>query len=562
MTHTRFQMRAVTVLALVAVAAACFAQQAPVSARQGMVAASEPTAVDVGVKILKDGGNAFDSAVAVGFALAVTYPSAGNLGGGGFFVGLTQHGSPMALDFRETAPMAATKDMFLDDSGNVIPSKSLSSYKAVGVPGTVDGLLELQKKFGKLTLEQDISPAIKLAEFGFTVSSELHDTLVAEQGRLSKIGPTAAIFYPNGEAIATGALLIQTDLANTLKRILAQGRQGFYEGDTSAMFSATMEREGGLITQQDLKAYHCKWRDAFKIRSGPYELITMPLPSSGGVTLAQILGLSDLGALKKAGANSASYVQQLSEAERLAYADRNRYLGDSDFVKVPVDQLLSASYLEKRKKLMPVGHAGSSKDEGPGAVENPETTHFCVVDGAGEVAAITYTLNGSFGMGAVLPGAGFFLNNEMDDFTSKPGAPNMFGLVQGDANAIQPKKRMLSSMTPTIIKKDGRFFATIGSPGGSTILTTVLQVFLNMALFDMNIREAMDAPRFHHQDFPDILDAESDAFSVQVSDQLAEMGYTLKPVHGLGLVNGIVRLPDGTFQGWSDKRGSGKAAGY
>ncbi len=527
-----------------------------------MVTTSEPIATDVGVKILKKGGNAFDAAVAVGFALAVTYPEAGNIGGGGFLVGLTQHGTPMALDFRECAPRAASKDMFLDEAGNPVPDRSISSYKAVGIPGTVDGLLELQKKFGKLTLQEDMAPAIDLANLGFTVSADLHRALAAEQDRLSKIGPTSVIFYPDGQPLAEGSRLIQHDLAATLQRISDKGRAGFYEGDIASMFATEMDRGGGLITEQDLKEYHAKWREALTFKAGKYEVITMPLPSSGGVTMEQILGLSNLDALKAAGHNSASYVQQLVEAERLAYADRNHYLGDRDFVKVPVAELTSRSYLEKRSKLMPVGHAGSSKVVSPGALENPETTHFCVVDRSGNVAAITYTLNGGFGMGSVLPGTGFFLNNEMDDFTSKVGSANMFGLVQGDANSIEPKKRMLSSMTPTILKEDGHFAATFGSPGGSTIITTVTQMFLNYALFGMKPDDAVAAPRFHHQGLPDVVEVEPSTLSADVEAALKSMGYTLKEVRGLGLVNAIFRMGDGSLVGASDPRGAGKAAGF
>lgn len=527
-----------------------------------MVAASEPLAADVGVDILKKGGNAFDAAVAVGFALAVTFPEAGNIGGGGFMTGLTEHGTAMFLDFREVAPSAATSNMFLDEQGNIIPGKSTSSYKAIGVPGTVDGLVELQKKFGKLTLQQDMQPAINLAKFGFTVSPALHKSLADEADRLQNISTTASIFYPDGQPLAEGATLVQPDLANTLQRIADQGRIGFYEGETARLFAQNMERMGGLITANDLKKYHAKWREAFVFGKDDYLFITPSLPSSGGIVLAQILGMVDLPALKADGHNTAAYVHDLVEPERLAYADRNAYLGDSDFVKVPVGELTSRKYLEGRRKLIPAGRAGVSTQVVPGLQERMHTTHYSVVDKFGNVAAVTYTLNDSFGMGAVLPGLGFLLNNEMDDFTSKVGTPNLFGLVQGSANAIAPGKRMLSSMAPTIIKKNGRFWATIGSPGGSTIITTVLQTFLNMALFDMNVQQAVDAGRFHHQHLPDRVSVENGALTPEVISALVAMGYDIHPVGTIGRVNAIMRMPDGTLAGWSDTRGSGKAVGY
>lgn len=527
-----------------------------------MVSSPEPLATDVGLQIMKQGGNAFDAAVAMGFALAVTFPEAGNIGGGGFFVGLTEHGTALALDFREAAPSAASKNMYLDDQGNIVPGRSLSTYLAVGVPGTVDGLVELQKKFGKLTLADDMRPAIKLARDGFTISAALHTALTRAADMLTANGPAAAVFYPGGSAPAEGSTLVESDLASTLQRVSNRGRDGFYKGEIARMIAANMEREGGLITEADLAKYHAKWKQAFVFRVGDYKLITHPLPSSGGVTIDQILHLADLSSLKKAGHNSAEYAQILTEAERLAYADRNYFLGDQAYVNVPVDELVSDSYLSARRKLMPVGKAGTSSGVQHGTPEKNETTHFCVVDPAGNVAAITYTLNGGFGLGAVVPGAGFLLNNEMDDFTSKPGSPNMFGLVQGEANAIQPGKRPLSSMTPTIVEKDGRFFATIGSPGGSTIITTVLQVFLNLALFDMPLNEAVDSGRFHHQWLPDVVEYEPGAFSPEVLEVLKGMGYKLQEVGGIGDVHAIQRLSDGTLAGWSDKRGSGKAAGY
>jgi gamma-glutamyltranspeptidase / glutathione hydrolase len=358
-----------------------------------------------------------------------------------------------------------------------------------------------------------------------------------------------------------GHLLRQPDLARTLERISKSGRDGFYAGETARLIVEEMKEGGGIISQADLTTYRSKWRDPFIFRSGDHELITMGVPSSGGVTLAQILGLLDLGALKRADWNSAEYMHRIIEAERLAYADRNTFLGDPDFVRVPVARLTSAEYLTERRKLMPFGKAGDSKAVGPGKPEPEETTHYAVADREGNVVAITYTINGSYGMGAVVKGAGFLLNNEMDDFTSKPGVPNMFGLVQSDANAIAPGKRMLSSMTPTIVRRNGQFLFTVGSPGGSTIITTVLQVYLNVTMFGMNIRSAIDAPRFHHQWLPDEVAYEALSFSPDTLRSLREMGYTLRERSALGIACGIGRR-DGVYTGWSDKRGEGTAAGF
>jgi len=534
--------------------------QQPITAPHALVSSAEPLATDAGVQILQKGGNAFDAAVAVGFALAVTYPQAGNIGGGGFFVGLSQHGTPLMLDFREVAPAAATKTMFLDAAGNVIEGKSTDSWKAVGVPGTVDGLIQLQEKFGKLTLQQDMAPAIALARHGFAVSARMHRSLIANQERFGK--KDTGVFYPNGEPLAEGAMFFQPDLADTLQSISDKGRSAFYEGEFAQNFGEAMYRKGGLITANDLHKYHAKWREPFVFSYGDYTFITPPLPSSGGIVLDQILRLVDWQALKTAGHNTAAYVQMLTEAERLAYADRNAYLGDSDFVKVPVRELTSREYLAKRKSLMPVGKAGNSKDIGPGTPEHLQTTHYTAVDRWGNVAAVTYTLNDSYGLGEMLPGAGFLLNNEMDDFTSKPGVANLYGLVQGEFNAIAPFKRPLSSMTPTIVKRKGEFFLTLGSPGGSHIITAVLQTFLNVALFDMNIAEAVDAGRFHHQHLPDYITYEDGALSENVLTELQKMGYTMDKVRALGEVNAIMRMPDGTLAGWADKREAGKTAGY
>lgn len=548
-----------SLLAWLLLISAAFAQTVPIYGRSGMVVTVEARATEVGVQILRDGGNAFDSAVAVGFALAVTCPAAGNIGGGGFCVALDTKGATYALDFRETAPAAATKDMFLDPQGEVAKGRSLNTHLAVGVPGTVDGLLELHKRFGRLPLRQVLAPAIGLARKGFPVSQSLSSSLRASAERLKLWRATAAQFYPEGSAPEMGQILVQEDLADSLERIAASGRSGFYEGRTAQLIVEEMRRNRGLITAADLKNYRSKWREPFTFRSGEYEIAAMPLPSSGGVTLAQILGMSDLGALKESGHNSARYIHLLTEAERLAYADRNHYLGDPDFVQVPLALLTSPAYLAERRKLMPQGRAGVSAKVSPGKAEKMETTHYCTADRWGNVVAITYTLNGGYGMGAVVEGAGFLLNNEMDDFTSKPGVPNLYGLVQSDRNAIAPGKRMLSSMTPIIVRRNGQFFMTVGSPGGSTIITTVLQCLLNVTLFDMNIRDAIEAERFHHQWLPDEVAHED--LSPDTLALLKGMGYTLK-AQRLGIAAGIMRTRTNLLSGWADGRADGRAAGF
>lgn len=527
-----------------------------------MVVSVESHASEVGIEILKAGGNAFDAAAAVGFALAVTHPEAGNLGGGGFCVGLTAAGESFALDFRETAPAAATRDMFLDFDGKPIPGKSMRSHLAAGTPGSVEGLLQLVETRGKLDRRQVLAPAIRLAREGFPVSKELHTELARAAERLNVHAATRAIFFPDGEPLAFGTVLKQPDLAATLEAIARDGKTGFYEGHIANLIVAEMKRGGGIITADDLKGYRARDRKPFIFRSGEDEIITMPLPSSGGITLAQILGLADLGKLKDAGWGSARYVHLLAEAERLAYADRNFFLGDPEFNKVPVDRLISSEYLAERRKLMPDGRAGKSQGVTHGHPEAMQTTHYCVVDSSGNVAAVTTTLNGSFGMGAVVTGAGFLLNNEMDDFSIKPGEPNAYGLTGAEANAIAPGKRMLSSMTPTIVRKDGRFFMTIGSPGGSTIITTVLQIYLNATLFGMNIRDAIDAPRVHHQWLPDNILHEAHALSPDTIEILRTMGYSLKEAESIGVAAGIMRTSDGLLAGHADRRGDGAAAGY
>ena len=558
-------VRWVRVLSFVGVWCACvaaLAQSHPVYGANGMAVSVEPHATAVGVAILKQGGNAFDAAVAMGFALAVTHPQAGNLGGGGFAVCLTGKGERSALDFRETAPAAATGGMFLDADGNVAPRRSTDTHLASGVPGSVAGLLALHERYGVLPRSAVLAPAIRLAREGFDTPKELADSLRSAQARLTGFVGTAKVFYAGGAPPAFGARLRQPDLARTLQRIATSGRDGFYRGETSRLVAAEMKRHAGLVTEADLAAYSPKWRTPFVFEAAGHSVVTMPLPSSGGITLAQVLGLLDMDAQEATGPLSSAAIQRMAEAERLAYADRNHFLGDADFVDVPVERLVSKAYLAERAKLMPAGRAGKSEGTGHGLAESTETTHFCVADRLGNVVAVTTTLNGGYGMGAVVEGAGFLLNNEMDDFTSKPGTPNMYGLVQSEANAIAPGKRMLSSMTPAIVLKDGSFAFTVGSPGGSTIITTVAQVFLNIAVHGMNIRDAIDAGRVHHQHLPDDLQYERRFVSFDTLEALRGMGYTLRPVASIGIAAGIQRTPDGLLAGWSDRRAGGSAAGY
>ncbi len=536
-------------------------QAAPAAAQSAMVSSPEHNATQVGIEILQQGGNAYDAAAAVGFAIAVTYPAAGNIGGGGFAVGLTSEGDTFALDFREVAPAAATRDMFLDSSGRPMPGLSTTSHLAVGVPGSVDGLLKLQTKYGKLSRRQVLAPAIRLAQDGFEVRSSLTRSLGASAANLMRHEATKKVFFPNNQAVRAGTTLKQIELGDTLQRISDVGRDGFYQGPVAEALVAEMVKNKGLISHEDLSGYQAQWRDPIRVKADAVDVITMPLPSSGGITLGQVFGLVDWGKLRAAKQNSSEAIHHLTEALRLAFADRNEHLGDPSFVKVPVSELLSNRYLAERKKLMPEGRAGKSSEIKAGTPESMETTHYCVVDKDGNVCAITTTLNGSYGMGAVVPGGGFLLNNEMDDFTSKPGSPNMFGLVQSENNAIAPGKRMLSSMTPTIVQRDGKFYMTVGSPGGPTIITTVLQSFLNVYVWDMNIREAIDAPRFHHQHLPDNIRLERGISDATVA-ALKALGYEIDAQSSWGQAAGIKRETDGSLTGWFDSRGDGLAAGY
>jgi len=534
----------------------------PVYARNGMAAGPEPLAVQAGVEMLQQGGNAFDAAAVIGFALAVTYPAAGNLGGGGFMTAWTKDGDPLFLDFRETAPQAAKRDMFLDEKGNLVVGQSTTSLLAAGVPGTVHGLFQIFQKYGTKNREDILAPAIRLAREGFPVSYSLHRSLLANHKYLTRFASTAAVFYPNGKTPAFGSVLKQPDLAWTLSQLSQSGPDAFYRGEIAEKLTRFMEQNGGLITREDLAAYKSKFRPPVIIAYKNYSLIAPGLPSSGGIALAQMLNLLEPLPLQKMGYNSAEYIHSLVEAERLAFADRNYFLGDSDFVEVPVDRLVSDAYLEERRRLIPGWYAGKSEGVSHGNPESHETTHFCVVDREHNVVAVTYTLNGSYGMGGVVAGTGFLLNNEMDDFSAKPGSSNLFGLIQYEANAIAPGKRMLSSMTPLIVLRNGKFAFTVGTPGGPTIITTNLQIFLNMAEWGMNIREAIDARRFHHQWLPDRIQFERFALSPDTLLHLSGRGYTLQQVNSIGCAAGIQTMEDGLLAGYADGRGEGLAAGY
>ncbi|MEO8453132.1 MAG: gamma-glutamyltransferase [Gemmatimonadota bacterium] len=536
----------------------------PSVAANGMVASPEPFATAAGLEILKQGGNAFDAAAAVGFALAVTYPAAGNLGGGGFLVGLTADGRPVAIDFRERAPAAAGRDMFLDAQGNVRPDVGVTSYQAIGVPGTVDGLLLALERFGRSKREAVLAPAIKLARDGFPIPYSLEQDLRRHR-ELRRWESTRKAFAlgPDSAGPKMGDALRQPELALTLADVSRLGRRGFYEGRVADLIVADMKAQGGLITHADLEGYRAKPREPLVFQHNGYELITHPLPSSGGVVLAQILGLLDVTELKKAGYHSAKAIQLVTEAQRLAYADRNHWLGDPDYASVPVSRLISKEYLDRRRQLLPKdGRAGKSDGVEHGLVESTETTHYTVADRFGNVVAVTYTLNSAYGMGAVAAGAGFLWNNNMDNFSAKPGAPNQYGMLGAAANAIEAGKRPLSSMTPTIVRKDGKFFMTMGSPGGPTIINTVLQVYLNVTVWGLDLGEAIDERRVHHQWLPDQIDYEELALSPDTRPELERMGYRLHEVGRIGQAVGIMRTPEGYLAGAVDRRGNGLAKGF
>ncbi|MFT5885261.1 MAG: gamma-glutamyltranspeptidase/glutathione hydrolase [Arcticibacterium sp.] len=547
---------------------AFYSDKEGVFAEKGMVASAHVEASKVGTEILKSGGNAVDAAVATFFALAVVHPFAGNLGGGGFGVVRGAEGEKLALDFREKAPLKGHKDMYLDENGNVIEGLSTLGHLASGVPGSVAGMAQLHEKLGSKPWKALLKPAIDLAEKGVELTLGQARGMTNYKETFQKVNGLDTAYYvkQDGSEWETGEVFVQKDLAESLKRISDSGAQGFYEGETADLLVAEMEKGGGIISHEDLKAYDAVWRDAISKKYKDYDLISIPLPSSGGVALMQLMRLVEPYPLKDWGWNSANTTQVMIEAERRVYADRAKWLGDMDFVKVPVTELMSYPYLEERWASFNENKASNSKDISAGTVpffESDETTHFSVVDKAGMAVSITTTLNGAFGSKVVVDGAGFLMNNEMDDFSVKAGVPNMFGLIGNKANEIQPGKRMLSSMTPTIVEKEGELFMVLGTPGGSTIITSVYQTLLNVIEHGMTMQQAVNARKFHHQWLPDKTFIEKDALDLDALQTLLNKGYTIEAQsRTLGRMDCILVHPNGMLEGASDPRGENTSVGY
>ncbi|MGD1155962.1 MAG: gamma-glutamyltransferase [Terriglobia bacterium] len=534
----------------------------PVAARHGMVASSEPLASQAGVEILKAGGNAVDAAVAVGFALAVTFPQAGNLGGGGFMLIRMVNGDAIVVDYREQAPAAASRTMYQDAQGNLIPDASSAGARAAGIPGTVRGLALAEEKYGKLGLARVMIPAIRLAREGFPVSYSLAQTLRSERALLEKYDDSRRIFLHDGHLYEPGETLLQPELARTLAEIARHGPRAFYRGTVAKAFEATMRKYNGLISRNDLKQYQAKLRSPLVGHFRGYDILGVPPPSSGGTMLIEMLNV--LEPLDLGTPNSYASIHLIAETMRRAYADRATYLGDADFVCVPVAGLTSPGYAAQlREQILQSSPDAPVRAGEPQAFESGATTHFSVVDAAGNAVSNTYTLNGWFGCGVTVEGAGFLLNNEMDDFAAKPGEPNVFGLVQGEANAIAPHKRPLSSMTPAIVTRDGKVRLVLGSPGGGTIINTVLQVLLNVLVYKMDILQAVTSPRFHDQWMPDCLTLERVGFSSDTLEKMQQAGYPLSFRDSIGDCEAIEIEPESGWRfGASDPRADGKAAGY
>lgn len=535
-----------------------------ITADSGMVVSANRLASMAGVTILRKGGNAIDAAVATEFALAVCYPEAGNIGGGGFMLIRTKDGKAEVIDYREKAPALANRDMYLDKDGNVIEGLSTSSGLASGVPGSVDGMINAHSKYGRLPFREVIQPAIDLAENGFPVSARQADDLNGSRKQFIERNSHTTAFVKDS-LWKEGDIIIQKDLASTLRLIREKGRAGFYSGKTSHLIIKEMKRGNGIISQNDLDNYRSVSRSPLTTNYRNHKVITVPPPSGGGIILIQQLAMIEPFSISDSGFHSQFSVHLMVEAERRAFADRAEYMGDPGFMKVTADRLISPEYLIQRMKDFDLKRASPSsliKAGNPAAFESDETTHYSVVDSEGNAVSTTTTLNGTFGSCIVADSSGFLLNNQMDDFSVKPGFPNMYGLVGGETNSVQPEKRMLSSMTPVIVEKDGKLFLVAGSPGGSTIPTSVFQVLINVIDFEMPVQEAVDAGRFHHQWMPDQLIYEDNSFDYVLIKELTGMGHELKSRAAIGRVNAIMISTNGKRTGGADKRGDNSACAY